>query len=69
LIERTIVLVRAAAATCLILFLVGWSDALQKSYKSFSGVLVLGLVASVYLWLTSSDKDVEKKRSVFVSAS
>jgi hypothetical protein len=52
LIERIIVLVRAAAATCLILFLVGWSDALQKSYKSFSGVLVLGLVAAVYLWLT-----------------
>jgi hypothetical protein len=52
LIERIIVLVRAAAATCLILFLVGWSDALQKSYKSFSEVLVLGLVAAVYLWLT-----------------
>jgi hypothetical protein len=52
LIKRTILLVRVAAATCLILFLVGWSDALQAKDKSSSGIFVLGLLAAIYLWLT-----------------
>jgi hypothetical protein len=52
LIERTILLVRATAATCLILFLVGWSDAFRARDKSFAGDFVLGLLIAVYLWLT-----------------
>ena len=52
MIERTILLLRAAAATCLILFLVSWSDALKAGDKSFSGGLLLGFVAALYDWLT-----------------
>ena len=52
LVKQTALLVRAAAATCLILLLVGWSDALQARDQSFSGVLVLGFLAAIYLWLT-----------------
>jgi hypothetical protein len=52
LIERTILLVRATAATRLILFLVGWSDAFRARDKSFAGDFVLGLLIAVYLWLT-----------------
>jgi hypothetical protein len=52
LFKRTILLVRTAAATCLTLFVAGWSDALRARDKSSPVIFVLGLLAAIYLWLT-----------------